>query len=1108
MKTNNYKLFTFLMALFLVSQLPAQSSNSLVIVGISEGPANGAKLTEFYALKDIPDLSVFGVGTANNGGGTDSIEFSFPAVSIAKGTSFFLGRDSTEFHDFYGFPADFNEPEDNPANTFNGDDAYELFENGIVVDVFGEINEDGSGTPWEYTDGWAKRKNGTGPDDTIFVVDNWMYSGIDVFDGFMTNMEAGTPYPMDPYSPSIGPSNSLILVGISEGPTNGAKLTEFYALKDIPDLSVFGVGTANNGGGTDSIEFSFPAVSIAKGTSFFLGRDSTEFHDFYGFPADFNEPEDNPANTFNGDDAYELFENGMVVDVFGEINEDGSGTPWEYTDGWAKRKNGTGPDDTIFVVDNWVYSGIDVFDGFLTNMEAGTPYPLEPYSPSVGLNNSLILVGISDGPSTGNKLTEFYVQKDIPDLSIYGVGSANNGGGSDSVEYSFPAVAVSKGTIFYLARDSTEFHDFYGFPADFIEDDVDPIANTFNGNDAYEVFENGVVIDVFGEINVDGTGEPWEHTDGWAYRKASTGPDGSTFVLSNWTISSLDVFDGVNTNIESSEPYPAGSYTVDPCLGASPVVITEIMYNSPGADYEYLELYNSSGGMVDMTGYSFSGVDFVFPDFQLADGEFVLVSADSVRTEAYYGVPSFQWTGGSLNNSGELITLFDKDGNIVDCVDYGTSGEWSSAANGDGPSLVLCDPLSENSEAVNWSGALTGTGVIVDGREIYGNPGAGATCEDNPVITFEFGHLTMGESMDTIAINVYIENPADTETTIDVTLVSGGTADEGQDFMFTDVTLTFPAMSTDPQIVQFGLIDDSDAELSESFTLQIGNATNNAIVQTANATIRIIDNDTAPTEDLILVGINTGPSTPLKTTEYYAVNDIADLSVYGIGSANNGGGSDGIEYRFPPVSVSAGTCFSVTRDTFEFNRFFGFSAAFEDNGATVANSMNGDDAFELFQNEQVIDVFGDINMDGTGTAWDYANGWAHRIDGTGPDGTTFVEENWTYSGVDAYAGDEILNDDATNPYPAQQCFTTGIELIDLGEEIFVYPNPASSEIFFQTNLEVQEIILTNVLGQLIMHINHPGNQRRINVSNLSSDVYFISFIVDHKLWTEKIIIQK
>ena len=186
----------------------------------------------------------------------------------------------------------------------------------------------------------------------------------------------------------------------------------------------------------------------------------------------------------------------------------------------------------------------------------------------------------------------------------------------------------------------------------------------------------------------------------------------------------------------------------------------------------------------------------------------------------------------------------------------------------------------------------------------------------------------------------------------------------------------------------------------------------------------------------------------------------------------------------------------------------GFQHAYEDNGSTVANSMNGDDAFELFQNEQVVDVFGDINMDGTGTCWEYSFGWAHRKDGTGPDGASFVEDNWIYSGVDAYSSEDILNDDADNPYPAQQCFTTGIALADFGEEILVYPNPAGAEIFFKTDLDVQEVVLSNVLGQQIIQIKNPGNQGRINLSNLSNDIYFLSFIVDYTLWTEKIIIQK
>ena len=55
--------------------------------------------------------------------------------------------------------------------------------------------------------------------------------------------------------------------------------------------------------------------------------------------------------------------------------------------------------------------------------------------------------------------------KDVADLSAYGLGSANDGGGSDGVEFSFPAVSASAGDLIYVATESTGFTDFFGFIA-------------------------------------------------------------------------------------------------------------------------------------------------------------------------------------------------------------------------------------------------------------------------------------------------------------------------------------------------------------------------------------------------------------------------------------------------------------------------------------------------------------------------------------------------------------------------------------------------------------------------------------------------------------------
>lgn len=176
-------------------------------------------------------------------------------------------------------------------------------------------------------------------------------------------------------------------------------------------------------------------------------------------------------------------------------------------------------------------------------------------------------------------------------------------------------------------------------------------------------------------------------------------------------------------------------------------------------------------------------------------------------------------------------------------------------------------------------------------------------------------------------------------------------------------------------------------------------------------------------QDLIITGIFDGSltgGTP-KTIEIYAINDIADLSTYGIGSANNGGGTDGIEFQLTG-SATAGDYFYIASEQPQFNAFFGFDPDF----VTSAANNNGDDAIELFNNVvddgmggltgTLIDTFGDINTDGSGEPWEYMDGWAYRVDGTGPDGATFILGNWTYSGINAN-DDDTTQAGATNPWP-------------------------------------------------------------------------------------------
>ncbi len=189
------------------------------------------------------------------------------------------------------------------------------------------------------------------------------------------------------------------------------------------------------------------------------------------------------------------------------------------------------------------------------------------------LQANVIITGVFDGPLTGGqpKGIELFVTADVADLSIYGIGSANNGGGTDGEELTFPAGNYTAGTFIYVTSDAVGFTDFFGFAADF----ADGVAN-INGDDAIELFMNGNVIDVFGDINMDGTGTAWEHLDGWAYRNDGSGPDGTTFVENNWLYSGINQLEGGTTNATCTLPFPIGTY--EDVMSTTP----EFSFSTPG----------------------------------------------------------------------------------------------------------------------------------------------------------------------------------------------------------------------------------------------------------------------------------------------------------------------------------------------------------------------------------------------------------------------------------------------------------------------------------------------------------------------------------------------
>ena len=182
--------------------------------------------------------------------------------------------------------------------------------------------------------------------------------------------------------------------------------------------------------------------------------------------------------------------------------------------------------------------------------------------------------------------------------------------------------------------------------------------------------------------------------------------------------------------------------------------------------------------------------------------------------------------------------------------------------------------------------------------------------------------------------------------------------------------------------------------------------------------------------DLLITGVFDGPLTGgiPKVVELYSIGST-DLSQYGVGSANNGGGTDGVELQLSGTAAD-GEFIYIVDGTTEFASYFAgqlpsgvqvFDGSFANGGAAA---VNGDDAVELFFDasgafagaETVTDVFGDISASGTGTPWHYLDGWAYRIDETGPDGSAFTIGNWTFSGINVNDG-QTDNTSAPTPFP-------------------------------------------------------------------------------------------
>lgn len=171
-----------------------------------------------------------------------------------------------------------------------------------------------------------------------------------------------------------------------------------FADSDIADLSIFGLGVSNIEPGKEGMDFAFDPISVSAGEFVYLSYESTNFNNFFGFNPDIT---NNTLRQVRGVFGVELYKNGSVIDVFGDITiQAANSDPWKFADSWAYRVDETGPDGTTFNVDNWILPGRNTLDDETSNATAEDPVPLGTFSPGEIARDQTGGVGVTPEPST------------------------------------------------------------------------------------------------------------------------------------------------------------------------------------------------------------------------------------------------------------------------------------------------------------------------------------------------------------------------------------------------------------------------------------------------------------------------------------------------------------------------------------------------------------------------------------------------------------------------------------------------------------------------------------------------------------------------------------
>ena len=154
-----------------------------------------------------------------------------------------------------------------------------------------------------------------------------------------------------------------------------------------------------------------------------------------------------------------------------------------------------------------------------------------------------------------------------------------------------------------------------------------------------------------------------------------------------------------------------------------PYLVNEVAWAGTlaSSNDEWIELYNNSANVIDLTGWLLTDLGDIHIDLTgtIAPHSYFLLERSDDGTIA--DLAAHQIYTGGLNNSGETLVLYDSLGNLIDSANI-TGGSWPA---GEYTGRLSMERRGGIDQPGNW-GSFTGyggTGHDANGNPIAGSPG-------------------------------------------------------------------------------------------------------------------------------------------------------------------------------------------------------------------------------------------------------------------------------------------------------------------------------------------------------------------------------------------------